>query len=107
MKQEKTGVRLTLVGVTVIYRQVKKLGPHQGKISRVGIKNLRRNRQVVVVAVVQAVVAAAVVVAAAAVVLVGVVILRLNLIVVTVLVIQAVVMTVRLPVQVTKSSISF
>lgn len=106
MKQEKTGVRLTLVGVTVIYRQVKKLGPHQGKISRVGIKNLRRNRQVVVVAVVQAVVAA-VVVAAAAVVLVGVVILRLNLIVVTVLVIQAVVMTVRLPVQVTKSSISF
>lgn len=107
MKQEKTGVRLTLVGVTVIYRQVKKLGPHQGKISRVGIKNLRRNRQVVVVAVVQAVVAAVVVAAAAAVVLVGVVILRLNLIVVTVLVIQAVVMTVRLPVQVTKSSISF
>lgn len=104
MKQEKTGVRLTLVGVTVIYRQVKKLGPHQGKISRVGIKNLRRNHQVaaVVVAVVQAVVA----VVAVAVVLVGVVILRLNLIVVTVLVIQAVVMTVRLPVQVTKS-ISF
>lgn len=105
MKQEKTGVRLTLVGVTVIYRQVKKLGPHQGKISRVGIKNLRRNRQVAaaVVAVVQAAVVAVV---AAAVVLVGVVILRLNLIVVTVLVIQAVVMTVRLPVQVTKS-ISF